>query len=1361
MKRLTDWWRNLMAAGCMLALVGSAQAAAKSCDLTFRGYQGTTTLADFQALVRLPTMVPGFSYDDFAAQDGSDIWFTDANGTVIPHEIDTWRAGGVSSIWVKVPSLVDASTRITMHWGEAKTAEQTTNPQDVWSAYKGVWHMNELKGTALDATVNGLNATVQGQPYLMGNATQMLTNQVADVMVADVGLVGNARINAMAKGTGLGYLSIPSYTLGNVFTVSGWFKASEAINDYQRLFARKTVYSGTGWEIYFNCAPNKVGAAGNNGTQVNNLAIPSVVDDWVNLVAIFSGVNYSLYANGVRVGGGTVAAPTDNGLPLSVGCNSNGSEKTFSGKYDEVRLRGEVLSADRIKADYETVHAPERFLSGCAPVTTVAKQADLTFVGFQGLAPQQNFQALVKLPAAVPSYVYADSPAADGSDIWFTDETGAVIPHDIDTWNPAGESYIWVKVPQIIDSTTHITMHWGVAKTAAQTTAATAVWSDYFSVWHMNEAAGPIYDATASKLKGFPQGTAATNMLAAAGLVGGARINAKTVGYGVGYFLTPQAALGATFTVSGWFYGTETFGAVHPRLFCTKYAWNDNLGWEMYYNGAPNKMGGCGSKNKQYHGLTTPSVLNGWRYATGIFAGDTFSLYVDGVKISSGAVNAATDSGKLFAFGCNANGTETSFCGFFDELRVRKAALDADRIKADYLTVHDPEAFLCEQNYAADAVLTAEWTGAGDPSNFADPANWTCWNAAGEEVPGGVPSPVYSRATVRGAMNFQLPVGTVPQWKRLILGNVDLTTDTDWRGLVGASTEIVGTVDLRGHRLQMTEFPAFGSGSITSTDADEFVTFDYLQSNDNGEYIDTGVAHNESTVVDIEYMPVNLPGNNAWTGYFGARTAGLTASSFVGWLHTENGFEGHYTGVNAVELFMTNLPPVKAFNKFAIHLEKNGECRINGQPVDAGSGGTCGLNDFLFCVNHAGKPGYNNKGRLFSCKMYAGSTPVRDFVSAMRCRTGEPGLFDRVENKFYTNLSGKGTFTPGGPRLDGRTIGEVIVDVPEGKSVANRTMRLIGLLKLVKEGAGAYTPYVANQFFVGGTLVKAGKYCGGTFAPNAGYGAAETEIRITSTGTMDMAGQTDFYFYKFVSEGGPLQNKGADASAGACQWASLRLEAPMTMDLTGSYGFIHYGFVPMEVDLGGNTLTVNLGVGKNFYVFNSTLTNGLVKVVSGGWMQIDRTRLEARTVDFDINCALKVYAEAHVRNYTARYGSVQYNLGSSPMNVYGTFTPACDCYYGCTMQNGSTIDLSAKTNTWSTLGGFTTGLTNVVFATGATVRLDVGRRHLSDGEKVLSWPLPPENLDTLTFKLQEGRSGHLWTTSEGVFYCNGLTIFLR
>jgi len=1274
-----------------------------------------------------------------------------------PGELD-----GVSSIWVKVPSLANTSTKITMHWGEAKTVEQTTNPQDVWSAYKGVWHLSEVKGTAFDATANGLNATVQGKPYVFGNATQAITNQVSEVMVADVGLVGNARINAMAKGDGTGYLSVPSYTLGNVFTVSGWFKASEWINDYQRFFARKTTWNGTGWELYFNCVPNKVGAAGNNGTQINNIVVPSVVDDWVNLVAVFSGANYSLYANGARVGGGTVVAPTDNGLPLSIGGNANGSDKSFCGKYDEVRLRGEVLSADRIQADYDTVYAPESFLSGAEPVTTTAKQADLTFVGFQGLAPQSNFQALVKLPAAVPSYSYADSPSADGSDIWFTDESGAVIPHDIDTWNVAGDSFIWVKVPQVIDSTTRITMHWGVAKTGAQTTASSTVWSDYHSVWHMNETSGLIYDASASKLKGFPQGYGTNNLeTTAIGRVGGSRINATTVGFGTGYFLTPAAALGATFTVSGWCYGTATFNNIHPRIFCTKNSWSEAKGWEVYWNGSPTKMGGSGPGKSQYLGLTTPTILNSWRYVTGVYAGGTFSLYVDGVKISTGAITAANDSGRLFAFGCNSNGSETSFCGYIDEFRVRKAALDADRIKADYLTVNDPEAFLREAQFADTDVMTADWTGVGDPTNLSDPANWTCRNAAGEEVAGGVPSATLTRAFVSGATNFQLPVGSVPQWKRLILGDIELAADADWRGLVGSSTEIVGTVDLHGHRIQMAEFPSLGSGAITSTDAEEYITFDYLQPDDVVEYIDTGYAHDENTVVDIEYAPLNLPGNNGWAAYFGARAQQLSASSFVGWIHGENGFRGHYTGFNANEKFLTDLPAVESMVKFKVHLKKNGECTVDGRSMGSGSGGSCGLNDYLFCANHAGNPSYSCKGRLYSCKMYSGTTPVRDFVAVLGCRTGEPGLLDRVENKFYANKSGRGMFVPGGPHLDGRTLGEVIVDVPNGKSVENRTTRILGLIKLVKEGEGSYSPCVYRQFYVGGTLVKAGKVNGGGAGRFANYGVAETEIRLTAAGTMDMAGQTDFYLYQFVSEGGSFVNLGPDVGTGACLWTSMRLEAPVTINTAASYGFIQYGYNQAALDLGGNELKVNIGGGKNFHLLNTTITNGLVKVLSGGWMNIGSTRLEARTVDFDINCALSVNAETHVRDYTARYDYAPCNFGTSPFNVHGTFTPVSGCFYGCTMQDGSTINLSSQTNTWSTLGGFKGGLTNVVFATGATVRLDVGRRRLENGEQVVSWPVTPENLDTLKFKLQDGRSGHLWTTDDGVFYGNGLTIFIR
>ena len=67
----------------------SAFAEAKSVTLSCSGYTGTTPIANFQALVKLSEGVYGFSYSDYAAADGSDLWFEDANGTVIPHEIDT------------------------------------------------------------------------------------------------------------------------------------------------------------------------------------------------------------------------------------------------------------------------------------------------------------------------------------------------------------------------------------------------------------------------------------------------------------------------------------------------------------------------------------------------------------------------------------------------------------------------------------------------------------------------------------------------------------------------------------------------------------------------------------------------------------------------------------------------------------------------------------------------------------------------------------------------------------------------------------------------------------------------------------------------------------------------------------------------------------------------------------------------------------------------------------------------------------------------------------------------------------------------------------------------------------------------
>ena len=113
---------------------------AKKMDVTFSGYSGTT-LTDFPVLVKLSTAIDGFSYGDFLMADGGDLRFADSTGKLIPHEIDTWDPNGVSTVWVKVPSL-SADAKITACYGCANPPEVL--PKDVWDDdYVGVWHLGE------------------------------------------------------------------------------------------------------------------------------------------------------------------------------------------------------------------------------------------------------------------------------------------------------------------------------------------------------------------------------------------------------------------------------------------------------------------------------------------------------------------------------------------------------------------------------------------------------------------------------------------------------------------------------------------------------------------------------------------------------------------------------------------------------------------------------------------------------------------------------------------------------------------------------------------------------------------------------------------------------------------------------------------------------------------------------------------------------------------------------------------------------------------------------------------------------------------------------------------------------------------
>jgi len=313
----------------------------KRCTVSVTSYSGQD-LTDFPVLVRIsPTTISGFSYAD-AASDGSDVRAFDSAGNLLPVEVDTWNTEGESLVWVKVSSF-NASSTFNLCWG-AKGTPPANNPGDVWTAYAGVWHMNEASGAVADSTGHGLAAAPK-------------QNTDVSIAVTDVGApTGTGRQTATAAKKS--YLSIPSYdslALGAQFTIMGWAKMTSA-GGYMRFFSRKSEYrTNNGWETEFdNGSSTRLSIRGASSSSFV-ATLPTLMNAWVHVALAYNDSTATVYANGASVGSGSLTTPTDNNLPLSLGCDSDGDESYFRGYMDEVRLYKGVIDAERLSAEYTSV----------------------------------------------------------------------------------------------------------------------------------------------------------------------------------------------------------------------------------------------------------------------------------------------------------------------------------------------------------------------------------------------------------------------------------------------------------------------------------------------------------------------------------------------------------------------------------------------------------------------------------------------------------------------------------------------------------------------------------------------------------------------------------------------------------------------------------------------------------------------------------------------------------------------------------------------------------------------------------------------------------------------------------------------
>jgi hypothetical protein len=136
-----------------------------------------------------------------------------------------------------------------------------------------------------------------------------------------------------------------------------------------------------------------------------------------------------------------------------------------------------------------------------------------------------NFPVLIRLDSSRVKYFRTQDA---GQDIRFVDaDDTTVLAHEIEAWNEAGSSYVWVRVPQVdaSSSTDFIWMYYGNVN-AADGQNATGVWNvNYRGVWHLRENPGGAPPQMRDSTSNGSHGTTSGGMTVAQqvpGRIGGA-----------------------------------------------------------------------------------------------------------------------------------------------------------------------------------------------------------------------------------------------------------------------------------------------------------------------------------------------------------------------------------------------------------------------------------------------------------------------------------------------------------------------------------------------------------------------------------------------------------------------------------------------------------------------------------------------------------------------------------------------------------------------------------------------------------------------------------------------------------------------
>ena len=328
----------------------------------------------------------------------------------------------------------------------------------------------------------------------------------------------------------------------------------------------------------------------------------------------------------------------------------------------------------------------------------------------------EGFPVLVRISAGSPEGFAYDQlqSSATGADLAFVDMDGGGLPFEIDTWDPSGESLVWVRLPSM-ENGTRFGMCWGSA-TSGKTVCADDPWSGWTGVWHLGETAGGATTVADSTANGLSGSTVASSSSKTDGRIGRARHvttdaqNNPGLDSGITVDLSDAAkraavdGLGTEFTASMWVRVSADYNFFY--LIGRKNADECDAWGVQTLNGTAGQIRLFSSGTASGHSVSPklPVALgakNEWHKLDFVWKSDgTYVVYQDGAnKVSDSLYDgrpAAQGSLGLSLGGAlrNADGKGgRGLDGDLDEVRLRAFVPDDDWAAADWAAQADP-AFL-------------------------------------------------------------------------------------------------------------------------------------------------------------------------------------------------------------------------------------------------------------------------------------------------------------------------------------------------------------------------------------------------------------------------------------------------------------------------------------------------------------------------------------------------------------------------------------------------------------------------------------------------------------------------------------------